>query len=839
MFSGRHRKPITVLETEYNGKDRRGRIHLSGEEKPRYEGDKGKYLRRAFRQDYLPRCLAITAKGNFMAESFGFCDYVLIDFIHTKVSSGLEDVCYDFYGTNVIAKLVPCETGTAVYYKVDQYLAPRTRNILGALSRVFLGDVHYYYNDICSMDNLLYQYKEVEKRKPDGKYRHLLSEIKNLPISKISGEHHIHFTAEEVVRSMKLSRASLEALRLPKDVSTSFMAGMLIWLRNLNEKELEIVKYSGILDVNSAEEYVKRAKTLSVRAKSYQNIVEEDLRMLFEPEVLANRAVGQVDWEGEKLNRSRPNLASITPEEVYEEAVNIFRRADTSSERAKTLTWKQFWKARWQWSAAGSIHSQYEEDMELVPQERELKNKFITLLKMKDVDLEYLLARKPQIYAYSSVKYEWGKQRAIYGTDLTSYILAHFVFYNCENTLSAEFPVGKKARPAYVNARVQATMEDKVPFCLDFEDFNSQHSLEAMQSVMKAFRDVWDRKLSDEQKRALAWSIESLNDTWVQDSCGTKTTYKVNGTLMSGWRLTTFVNSVLNRIYTRKLFLGEKLKYRSVHNGDDVLIGCDNFAMAAVAVRQGLRENIRLQRGKCAFGGLAEFLRVDHVRGESGQYLTRNIATLVHSRIESKIAVKATDVVEAMEERLAEFATRGGSVREAAALRDVYYSRTAGIFGLTKEDLYIIKTTHRVCGGVSERIDSRVDKKIVTETKTKAVSLPDELPGVYDYAEDIVRSLDIGITYQEAVDKIHSATVKAVMMERNVQSIADCDDVEQNMTYRALYKCHRGELNTGEYGKAKLVGFLLDVLADKGDRTLLGMVMRGAKNKMKFLTIVT
>ena len=88
---------------------------------------------------------------------------------------------------------------------------------------------------------------------------------------------------------------------------------------------------------------------------------------------------------------------------------------------------------------------------------------------------------------------------------------------------------------------------------------------------------------------------------------------------MSGWRLTTFINSVLNCIYTKVMLAGAKTSYRSVHNGDDVMIGCNNFQLACRAIRLGLRKQVRLQRRKCAFGGLAEFLRVDHIRGDSGQ----------------------------------------------------------------------------------------------------------------------------------------------------------------------------------------------------------------------------
>ena len=112
---------------------------------------------------------------------------------------------------------------------------------------------------------------------------------------------------------------------------------------------------------------------------------------------------------------------------------------------------------------------------------------------------------------------------------------------------------------------------------------------------------------------------------------------------------------------------------------------------------------------KRQFGGLAEFLRVDHVSGESGQYITRSIATMMHSRIESRIAIRATDVVEAMEERFSEYIVRGGDASIVSRLRKKYYNYVSEEFGMCEEDFYRIKKAHRVVGGVSNRNSAAVD----------------------------------------------------------------------------------------------------------------------------------
>jgi hypothetical protein len=774
--------------------------------------------------------------GKIKAQPFHLASHVLIDVVQCVLPEGKCN--YDFYGSTVQAECVNYGTATAVYYKIDQYLKPRTRNILGLLSRHFLNDTSFFYNDICALENVAFGARD-NTVEVGLEYRIKMHEIKNLEHPKISGEHHLHFFAHEVFACVKNKKRAFEALRLPREATTTMVAGVMLWLDELDDDMWNVVNTSRILDAPDVPTFIKMAKRLSVRAKSYQNIVFEDLKPIFESDVLTNRAYGQVDWEGEKLNRTKPRLSDVDADFIYKQARKIFGASSGRKRKPAKLEWSKFWKARWQWSAAGSIHSQYTEDMKDVPAERHLRNKFIALIQKEDMAFSDFADRERQLVAWSSIKYEWGKQRAIYGTDLTSYILAHFAFYNCEDCLPAHFPVGKNATPRFVKQRVAAILEDAVPLCVDFEDFNSQHSIEGMQAVIAAYADEHADRLTEEQLIAMRWTSDSLNNTIIQDNMGTKTHYQVRGTLMSGWRLTTFMNSVLNYIYTLKLYGETNTQYRSIHNGDDIMIGCNNFVLAREAVAGGLRANIRLQRSKCSFGGLAEFLRVDHVSGEAGQYLTRNIATMMHSRIESKVAVKAADVIEAMEERFAEFRVRGGSQETIARLRRNYYKRMAPIHHLTEDEFFLIKSMHRVAGGISERKDARVDYERRVFTSSGEVTLPDKLPGIRDYAVRLHRELELDVEVDDIVDKVRNATEKAVRLERNNEYITVARDEQLLTVWRALYKVHAQEGASNSYGKAKMVGFLIDVLEKRSDKGILNRVISDARDRMKFLSVIT
>jgi hypothetical protein len=83
---------------------------------------------------------------------------------------------------------------------------------------------------------------------------------------------------------------------------------------------------------------------------------------MFEVDVLVNRIASPMDWAQEKANRVESKLAKIGPDEVYNRAVSILTRSSATRKSPRRFSWEDYWKNRWQWSAAGSIHSQYDDD---------------------------------------------------------------------------------------------------------------------------------------------------------------------------------------------------------------------------------------------------------------------------------------------------------------------------------------------------------------------------------------------------------------------------------------------------------------------------------------------
>jgi len=105
----------------------------------------------------------------------------------------------------------------------------------------------------------------------------------------------------------------------------------------------------------------------------------------------------------------------------------------------------------------------------------------------------------------------------------------------------------------------------------------------------------------------------------------------VLGTLMSGHRGTSFINSVLNAAYIRAAVGGAHFDGMvSLHAGDDVYIRSRTLAEAAYLLQACAKFGCRMNPTKQSIGfHHAEFLRLGIGTSEAHGYLARSIATLV------------------------------------------------------------------------------------------------------------------------------------------------------------------------------------------------------------------
>jgi hypothetical protein len=326
--------------------------------------------------------------------------------------------------------------------------------------------------------------------------------------------------------------------------------------------------------------------------------------------------------------------------------------------------------------------------------------------------------------------------------------------------MPSDCPLGDAANEENVTRLVNETLNGTVPYCLDFDDFNSQHSTTSMQAALDGYLAVYADCLDPEQCLAIEWSRNALNDCQVYPNTLCPS-YVLKGTLFSGWRLTSLVNTILNRAYIQIAKKGRLLATN--HSGDDVLVGLKTLDDMFV-INKGLTDKrARLQDSKCFLGGIGEFLRVDRRQKTMSQYLSRSISTLVHGPTESIIPNDLTAIIEANITRVKEYGQRGASPDQVAAVLRVVNERVRQIWDLDKEVLDKYLVTHRAAGGASDDIyASTEDKfKLVNLNDTQMVELATgEFPGAYAHAQYLCTVIfsedDIPIIYKKLKSSILS-----------------------------------------------------------------------------------
>lgn len=741
-------------------------------------------------------------------------------------------------GWCVPAMAIPCEDIWLIYTSVTlpaDLLPPRAKRTLSAMYSCI---EDYDFTDIDTTSYLRRRFK------PDRNViKHTIDitppQEGEFPREAITAEHHTHYRPEEIWEVAKKHKTKLRVmalmlknLRKIKGITEATVATFLAYAMVCRVQVGYLIATSKeIWSVKSATELAAKLKELSTPMKSMHNYQICDLTELFELQCLVNRGIGSVDWDAEREHRTNPNTIVVDMARVREEAKQIFSDGRRRGYKYKKMTADKYLDARWEWAPSGSVHSQYESDKDFIVGDYRQKSKFVTLNMMSKNRLRGMMKRRPQIHAWASVKYEWAKQRAIYGVDLTSMMITNFAMYRCEEVFTHRFPIGEEAAARRVHKRLVLMMENGETFCYDFDDFNAQHSTEAMRQVLKAYFDVFERDMSPEQCEAMQWVVDSLAEVYVHNNNdGRSEVYKANGTLLSGWRLTTFMNTALNYIYFKIAGCFDLPGTQdSVHNGDDVLVCIRDMATAVRIHYLMARINARAQPAKCNAYSVGEFLRVEHKidkeEGLGAQYLTRACATLIHSRCESQEPVRVAEAVKATLTRANELEQRAKVAPEL--LHDLVMNALKRISIIFKKPLDAIKkiaTSHVLVGGTSTEmfapIDTKIEEKMVYEEEV-ITNDPDQvtvnklMPGIIDYARCLNSIYGKILDEDSTIRRIMSATRRQISVTR--KTWLELTPLPEDTRYRfgrALYKMYSDVVKIPHLEKARFVGISPIALLD-------------------------
>jgi hypothetical protein len=290
---------------------------------------------------------------------------------------------------------------------------------------------------------------------------------------------------------------------------------------------------------------------------------------------------------------------------------------------------QDYWTKRWLWCVNGS-HSR---TIERLNPQYAIKDESLKGLRLhRKVFAEHMTKEiisdwDGKCYFTQSMKLEPGKTRFIYAGDSIAYFAFDYLLSAVEKAwLNKRVVLDPGAIGTYGMGRRLKRLKSRggVNVMLDYDDMNSRHSNDSMRIVFEEliahveFTDPVGQKIIDSFDQCFMWSPELQMHE------------RIAGTMMSGHRATTFINSVLNYAYIATVYP----KFNacvSMHVGDDVFVLVQGYVAAYELTEACIAGGLRMNPMKQSIGEhTAEFLRVAYRSNHCLGYVMRAIASVVN-----------------------------------------------------------------------------------------------------------------------------------------------------------------------------------------------------------------
>jgi hypothetical protein len=432
-----------------------------------------------------------------------------------------------------------------------------------------------------------------------------------------------------------------------------------------------------------------------------------------------------------------------------------------------------YWTRRWLYTKSGS-HTRRIEDimfgerLDLPPQPT--RREFA-----EAVEESVVAVGRPEVHAGFSEKEEHGKTRAIYGCDTRSYYTFDYLLRPVEAAWRNKRVLLDPGRNP--QSSLYATLKDKpgYRYMLDFDDFNSQHEIWAMQEVIRC-------ACKDAPPEVLSWALESWENMYIHlNAVGDRaaTCEKMVGTLPSGHRATTFVNTILNAAYCLYAAGGEAPSIESYHCGDDMVAFGPRSEMDRY-VKQICESPFRINPSKQSIGlHVGEFLRVAFTKKLAGGYGARAIASMVSGNWVTENRLDRKSYVETMLRNLWTICCRFGGDK-LGTLGVSSLRRRVPELSTYAEAL----CTHRISWGGSPVNLAEIGTKIrVMRSTGGRARVKEELPRVCHASSDFLHNHidfslleDTGITPGMVKHALRRASVKPRSIGEDRALIYHTDD---------------------------------------------------------------
>ena len=447
----------------------------------------------------------------------------------------------------------------------------------------------------------------------------------------------------------------------------NLVVGIVTWISgvlcDMRPEVQEVIDRSGILLVPD-NEWIRVGKMFHDMVRTTGRLfgvklTAPETQKLLYLHMLYGRFSYSVDEEGEIVKRKRElnwtkkaYIDGVWSEEEYDrlELAGIrdaYKRMCDSVPVSRIVDFLEFWKHRRSWAAKGSTVL-YEGEKKYVIKivgdivaELEMRHNKKSLFEDPDECLKIVAGVIDEVGRNDSKivpKFESAAKRALLPGNLYHYVVFSYVLWVFENTAAVGDVRLGVDRDNSFKAFDDKLKTDLTRFAYDFADFNAQHSARSMARVLSTLAEVTSP--NDTLKFCLKWLSLSFNKMEIIDSEGVR--HKVKSGLYSGWRGTTWINSVLNHAYMfvarvcyQRLYGTEPFtEYEGAGDDVDGVVRSMDGAgkLYQVTLSMGLESNALKQ----LFGSRAEFLRITYEKGYAGASVCRALGNFISGNWESE-----------------------------------------------------------------------------------------------------------------------------------------------------------------------------------------------------------
>ncbi len=390
----------------------------------------------------------------------------------------------------------------------------------------------------------------------------------------------------------------------------------------------------------------ERGKQLSTAIKGMGAQYDVLAAGILETEVMQGRGTGEIDLEEKMKERmdERNATLKVNERQLREEIARVLDE-EMDMRRYQYETVDSFWTRRWAWGVNGShskVLEREEPQWKVNPPGLKRLHRRVYL---EEVDFNPVTNWSGEVYVSCIKKVETKGERDLQSIDSNSYICFEHLMQGVEKSWRGKRAIidPGKGGTAGMARRIRSIQNgiNGAKLMVDYAGYDKQHTLLAQQLVV----DELCRKIG----YPTGMSIK-LIESFAKMRCYIDGEFKgiFGGSLMSGHRLTTFINTVLNLAYLR-LHCPAIEKCKSMHVGDDVFVASPDLKTVALIAEQLEHSPIVAKPEKQSMGTVSsEFLRMC-TRGTITQgYLCRSIASCIMGQWVSDVRLSPEEGLQTM-----------------------------------------------------------------------------------------------------------------------------------------------------------------------------------------------